>query len=699
MRRNSVVATVIVFCTTGLGTLGGLRVPPAHGDAANATTIQSISGAPYPGFFVQGTDLSQHAALSSDGRWVAFESDADEFVANDANLATDVFVRDNLTGTVRRVSAKRADGQEPDDASFGPAITSDGRRVAFTSLADGIVASDTNISGDAYVWDSATNTFFRASSTNYGPGGNGNDDGFDYVTQTTISPDGATVVFTTDNGMTAVDQNGDYDVYLRDLSGTTPVRLSGSNVGAQAGGGGFDPSTSAFGCHIAYASDAADITQSDTNGLTDIFVYDRCSHPSPTRVRVSGPAAGGGANGRSETPKISVSGRYVAFLSYATNLVAANANIDGSHAQLYVRDRDSDGNGVFDEAGKVTTTLASVASGNAASGQVSDPAISPDGCVVAFHTTAANFPGGAGSTFGDLYTVDRCHSNALHRVTIGSDGASDPNGPSGGPVFSPDGDLIGFDAAATNLFTGDTNANFDVFTHHWRVDTHGPDLANTTLAIASTSVWVLSTASGNYRAEWAGWDPSGISTTTVQLAKYTWNRAGLATPWANFWTNTASTTGTFTGSVAGTTYCLRLSAETDGAANTTTGAATQVCRARPLLASAYTRTGTWTTTTGAGIYGGTAIRSVTAGAVATRTGIVGRRIDLIATLCPTCGTVDVRWNGALVRRVSLTASTTKRATNVVIGNWPTSHTGTLSVTVVGSGKPVVLEGLGVYQDR
>lgn len=699
MRRISVVAAVIAFSATGLGTLGGVGVPSAHGDAANGTTIQSITGAPYPGFFVQGTDLSQHAAMSADGRWVTFESDADNFVADDSNLATDVFVRDNLTGSVRRVSAKRADGQETDDASFGPAISSDGRRIAFTSLADGIVAGDSNISGDAYVWDSATNTFTRASTTNYGTGGNGNDDGFDYVTQTTISPDGGTVVFTTDNGMTAVDQNSDLDVYLRDLSATTPVRLTGSNVGAQGGGGGFDPSASALACHVAFASDASDITQSDSNGLTDIFVYDRCSHPSPTRVRVSGPAAGGGANGRAETPKISVTGRYVAFLSYATNLVAANANIDGSHAQLYVRDRDSDGNGVFDEAGRVTTTLASVASGNAANGQVSDPAISPDGCVVAFHTAATNFPGGAGSTSGDIYTVDRCHSNALHRATLASDGTSNPNGVSGAPAFSPDGDQLAFDSQASNLVTEDTNTAADVFTHQWRADTHGPVLTNTTLAIASTSVWVLSTASGNYQAEWAGWDPSGITTTTVQLAKYTWNRAGLATPWANFWTNSASTTGTFTGSAAGTTYCLRLSAETDGAANTTTGAAPQVCRARPLLASTYTRTGTWTTTTGAGIYGGTAIRSVTAGSVATRTGIVGRRIDLIATLCPTCGTVDVRWNGAVVRRVNLTAATTKRAANVVIANWPTSRTGALSVTVVGSGKPVVIEGLGVYQDR
>ncbi len=686
---------VLVSLSCAVGISGLTAAPSADAAGANATTIQSIIGAPYPGFFLAGNGAAQHAASSTDGRFVVFESDEDTWDLNDTNISTDIYLRDNLRGTSTRLTSKLANGAEPDDASYSPSMSYDGRYVGFVTNADGFTSDDANFSADAYRLDRTTGAYSRASYTNFGTGGNGVDDGFDYVTDAAISPDGGAVAFATDNGMTPLDLNEVPDVYVRDFVTGAFARISVSRTNAPLGGGGTNPSVSYLGCNVAFDSDAVDVVANDTNGFNDVFVSRRCGAPSlQGRTRISVAATGGDANGPSMTPQLNLSGRYLVFLSRATNLVAATTNVDGTRWQAYVRDRDTDADGMFDEAGSVATTLVSVSAGVGANADVLSPHISPDGCQIVFTSTASNLGGASAS---DVFLVNRCAAAAPLRISSALSGAT--NGPSGNPIFSPDGDQVVFDSGASNLFGGDNNSQRDVFTRQWRNDTHGPDLANTTLAIASNSVWITNLEPNNYQLNWSGWDPSGIASTTISRGRFTWNGGGAGTTYVPLYSNTPNTSASFSAQSAGTTYCLRVTGEVDGATNATSGIGVTTCRALPLKASAFSVSSGWTTYSPVGAYTTNVYRSTVRNATATRAQIAGRRLALIATTCSTCGTVDVLWNGSLLKRIDLVASVTTRNVPVPIVTWSAPQTGTLTVKVTSSGKPVVVEGLGVYNDK
>src|SRR5436189_117254 len=110
----------------------------------------------------EGDDASLGSALSADGRFVAFDSDATNLVAGDTNGATDVFVHDRQTGTTERVSVA-SDGTQANNVSSYPALSADGRFVAFQSDATNLVVGDTNGKTDVFVHDRQTGTTARAS--------------------------------------------------------------------------------------------------------------------------------------------------------------------------------------------------------------------------------------------------------------------------------------------------------------------------------------------------------------------------------------------------------------------------------------------------------------------------------------------------------------------------------------------------------
>jgi Tol biopolymer transport system component len=116
---------------------------------------------------VEGNGDSYEAAISSDGRYVAFSSEADNLVAGDQNFAYDVFVHDRTTGATVRVSVD-SNGVEGDQNSYEPAISAGGRFVAFTSVADNLVAADHNGAADVFVHDrdpTATGSSTRATAS------------------------------------------------------------------------------------------------------------------------------------------------------------------------------------------------------------------------------------------------------------------------------------------------------------------------------------------------------------------------------------------------------------------------------------------------------------------------------------------------------------------------------------------------------
>ena len=167
--------------------------------------------------------------------------------------------------------------------------------------------------------------------------------------------------------------------------------------------------------------------------------------------RVSVSTAGVEANGPSGPPSISGDGRYVVFASAATNLVAGDTN---AAADIFLRDRDTDADGIFDEAGAVSTTRLSLGPSAAqADGPSSAPVITADGRYVAFVSTATNLVAGA-NAFEQIYRVDRTTGNVV-RISENVAGEAG-DAASATPVIDANGDVIAFESMADNLDGGTT---------------------------------------------------------------------------------------------------------------------------------------------------------------------------------------------------------------------------------------------------
>jgi Tol biopolymer transport system component len=264
------------------------------------------------------------------------------------------------------------------------------------------------------------------------------------------------------------DTNSASDIFVRDREMATTSRVSLDSGGSQADGFSFQPTISGDGRYVAFESDATNLVSGDTNAANDIFVRDR---QAETTTRVSVATGGAQADGPSFQPAISNDGRYVAFYSEATNLVSGDTNVfcdtdgdtqyDDNCPDVFVRDRDTDEDGVPDEAGAVSTTRVSVASGGAqANGASVGPAISGDGRYVAFYSEATNLVTGDGNGTWDVFVRD-WQLEATERVSVDS-GGSEGNGLSYDPAVNWDGRFVAFASAATNLVTGDTNSAVDV---------------------------------------------------------------------------------------------------------------------------------------------------------------------------------------------------------------------------------------------
>ena len=368
---------------------------------------------------VEANGPSSQPDVSADGRYVAFHTAATNLVPG--GIAAGVVVLDRDTHTITAVSLagkKGADGQDP-------SISDDGRYVAFESTS-GDLASGTSgaksgststggvavagtISSFVYVRDLVKQKTVLASVDSAGKAAGLS---FDPV----ISGDGRYVAFDSRSPLVADDTNAASDVYVRDLQTGSTVRVSVDSSGAQGIGNATAPSISSDGSLVAFDA-ATPLAADDTNGKQDVYVHDLLTGRT---TRVSVDSAGNQADGHSDGfslggvqdgglesagPQISADGRYVAFESAATNLVAGDTN---------------------------TCTL-----GDAV---FSSPGQCPD---VFLH---------------DLQT------GATTRVSVDSAGA-EADGPSGDPAIDADGSAVAFVSAATDLVAGDTDNAQDVFVH------------------------------------------------------------------------------------------------------------------------------------------------------------------------------------------------------------------------------------------
>jgi Tol biopolymer transport system component len=214
--------------------------------------------------------LSRAPAISADGRLIAFESMASDLVENDSNNFTDVFVRNMISQTTARVSVSGG-GEQGDKISHTPSITDDGQKVVFISDSTNLVTDDFNYSADAFLRDLAGNTTARVSVASGGGESAGGP-----VSRAVISGDGGFVAFASQqNGLVTGDTNSREDVFLHDLLTITTTRVSLSGDGAQPNADSAFPAITHFGTHVVFSAEAENLVLYDTNGKWDIFIHRR----------------------------------------------------------------------------------------------------------------------------------------------------------------------------------------------------------------------------------------------------------------------------------------------------------------------------------------------------------------------------------------------------------------------------------------
>jgi Tol biopolymer transport system component len=430
-RRRTGRRALSTVVALGLG-FAGVGVPsPAGALGAPTTSLESRA----PGLAgAKANGSTGNTSISADGRFVAFQSSATNLSPADGDTTVDIFVRDRRTGANTLVSrATGATGAKGNQTSDDPAISADGRWVAFRSRATTLDPADADDNADIYVRDLVANKTTLVSRAT-GAAGVKSDFGGD---NPTISGDGRMVSFVSQaTNIDPADTHSAHDVYVRDVvANTTSLvsRAAGAN-GAKGNGGGGSGAISADGRRVAFISTSTNIHPADTDTWEDVYVRDLVANTLTLASRGNG-VSGTKANDMSflDRRALSADGTRVAFATFATNLHPFDAD---AVSDVYVRDL---------VAG--TTTLATRTSGphgGKALGPTYQAAISADGRRVAF-TSAANLDPADTDGFRDVYVRDLVADTTVlaSRATgaSGAKGSDDTNGP---PSLSGDGRYVSF---------------------------------------------------------------------------------------------------------------------------------------------------------------------------------------------------------------------------------------------------------------
>lgn len=440
-RPRKAIGLMLAALVLAAGICGA--VAGAKGGEEPTTTLVSATNAG------RGADLgSVDPALSGNGRFVAFSSPAKNLSPASKGGKRQIFVKDVQTGEV--VLASRADGAGGAAAngdSLFPSISADGRYVAFVSGAENLSAEDTAFF-DVFVRDlvAGTTTFVSRASGATGAAGDGES------SLPAISADGRHVAFDSyANNLVADDaKTTQTDVFVRDLDSNVTELISRASgpAGAASTDISFEPSISGNGQRVAFTSRgqlvADDVDESSFP--QDVFVRDR---PSATTILVSRKSGATGAPSEveSDEPAISAYGTSVAF--------ASSAKLTGEKyfdPRVFVRDLTTE-----------TVQLVSVGDEGKAGDAKRRPAISADGRFVAFQTRGDKVSPVDADGRVDVFVRDMDRrltvtvSRASGRLGVPADG------PSADPAISADGALVAFDSHATNLSGADEDRFPDVF--------------------------------------------------------------------------------------------------------------------------------------------------------------------------------------------------------------------------------------------
>jgi Tol biopolymer transport system component len=417
-----------------------------------------------------GNGSSDRPSISGDGRYVAFESEADNLVGQDTNEAKDIFVYDRVNSQITRVSVSTA-GEQGNQESGRPFISANGQVVAFQSKADNLVEGDTNGVPDIFVKDLVSGEIERIGIEPEPPA-----DLYEYMGCTTpsLSAEGRYVAFFSYYTHAWYSQTYG-DIVLFDRQSQTGKKIHIPSNGDYGYGGYYsrgeetNPVVSQDGRWVVFESNDNSLVEDDTNGIRDIFAYDsqteriervsvdsQGQQAASFRYCVTGSdCVAAPLSGHSTHPSISADGRYVVFASAAKNLAIGDpGDCTGTCFQclhclgtnIFLHDR---------ELGR--TSLVSVdADGNEAK-YSSVPMISGDGRHVSFWSWADNLVECGTNGGQDIYIRD-LNNTSTKRIPVGIlSGVSAP------ATIRSDGQFVAFGSDAKNLLVNDTSNTSDVF--------------------------------------------------------------------------------------------------------------------------------------------------------------------------------------------------------------------------------------------
>ena len=483
MRRTSMILVGVV-AAAALGFLGGSARAYQRPWGLERVSVADDGS--------QGNGWAPYAAISGDGRFVAFHSTAPDLVPGDTNNQGDIFVRDRKLGRTIRVSVA-SDGTQANNSSDSAVISGDGRYVAFFSWASNL-APNLPMLGQVFVHDLHTGRTELASANSAEEPANS------YSFSPAISADGRYVAFSSiASNLVPGDANaanfpvGTEDVFVRDLQTGTTELVSVASDGTQGNGVSKYPTISADGRYVAFQSDSSNLVANDINVAqdplfkSDVFVHDRVTDTTELVSVTSDEMQGAGA---ALFPVVSATGRYVAFVATASNLVPNDGNRMGD---VFVRDR---------ELG-TTERISVSSSGREGDNSSLAPSITADGRFVTFGSDATNLVAGDVNRTHDSFVHDRL-TGITERLSVDAAGG-DVVGQAITPKITADGRQVAFGSYGP-LVEDDTNNNFDIY-----VVDRGPSLGVSGLSASrqGDAVQVTGAATLDGVVVSSGTDPAG----------------------------------------------------------------------------------------------------------------------------------------------------------------------------------------------
>lgn len=327
-------------------------------------------------------------SISSDGQFVAYAAKG----ASSTGSESGIYVWDASLGSNTLASCNLTGAFPYHTMSYWPVLTPDGCFLSFQSTATNLVTNVVNGDFHLYIRDLQAGLTRLVDRDTNGTGSDSLMTGF-----TPMSADGRWLAFEAqDSRLVPNDMNRCYDVFVRDVTadGISMISVHDASVDPQTPAGSSSLAISAIsadGTSVVFSSAAGNLVPNDTNACSDIFLRDRLGQK--TRLVSVNASGGGPGNNVSTDPVLSADGRYVAFTSYASDLVAGDTN---NASDVFVRDLMS-GN----------TGLASVSTNGAGgNGDSYSPLLSSDGRIVVFRSSAGNLARGATRGVDNLYWRD-----------------------------------------------------------------------------------------------------------------------------------------------------------------------------------------------------------------------------------------------------------------------------------------------------